>query len=197
MKRPVLLLSTLLMLVTIPVASAQSSPALSTGAGLLFAGVKSRLFTAEKNRLFKALALVVSKDKKHLVADFDKRSEYPYNIRVYPTDLNRDGAEDVFILYGNRLSGGAGADIVLFTKDKAGAYQKNLGFPAALPDVLATTNLGYPDLLIGGPGVEFPVWRWNGKEYALPRKVKDQEYGSLPGTAIETLSKAYVKTVNN
>ena len=28
---------------------------------------------------------------------------------------------------------------------------------------------GYPDLSIGGPGFCFPVWRWNGREYANQR----------------------------
>jgi hypothetical protein len=35
---------------------------------------------------------------------------------------------------------------------------------------MPTKNLGYPDLMIGGPGFEHPVWRWNGKEYNVYKK---------------------------
>jgi hypothetical protein len=41
-----------------------------------------------------------------------------------------------------------------------------------MPEFQKTFNLGYPDLLIGGPGFEQLVWRWNGKEYQFYKKVK-------------------------
>ncbi len=40
-----------------------------------------------------------------------------------------------------------------------------------MPEFQKTFNLGYPDLLIGGPGFEQPVWRWNGKEYQFYKTV--------------------------
>ena len=40
----------------------------------------------------------------------------------------------------------------------------------AMPDFLATKGVGgWPDIEMGGPGFCFPVWRWNGKAYALNR----------------------------
>jgi hypothetical protein len=48
-----------------------------------------------------------------------------------------------------------GSSIVVFIADKAGAYKMNLGFPGTLPDGLATANLGYNDLLVGGPALNF------------------------------------------
>ena len=84
-----------------------------------------------------------------------------------------------------------GSSIVLFILDKNGVYKKNLNFPGMLPDALATSNLGYADLLIGGPGMEFPVWRWNGKDYDYYKEIKDADYTKLKTTNVEDLSKAY------
>jgi hypothetical protein len=40
----------------------------------------------------------------------------------------------------------------------------------AMPNFLATKGVGgWPDIEMGGPGFCFPVWRWNGKAYALNR----------------------------
>ena len=71
----------------------------------------------------------------------------------------------------------------------------NLGFPGTLPDALSTTNLGYPDLLIGGPGFEFPVWRWNGKVYDFFKQVKEKDLKNLKSTSIEDVSKAYAASI--
>jgi hypothetical protein len=64
-----------------------------------------------------------------------------------------------------------------------------------MPDALSTTSLGYPDLLIGGPGFEFPVWRWDGNAYAYNRTVADADYAKLEKRSVEELSKAYLGTI--
>jgi hypothetical protein len=115
---------------------------------------------------------------------------------VYPTDLNKDGKEEIFIVYGNSYTSGmAGTSVAVFITDKNGVYKTNLNFPGMLPDALATNNLGYPDLLIGGPGMEFPVWRWNGKAYDYYKEVKDADYEKLKKTNVEDLSKAYISNI--
>jgi len=53
---------------------------------------------------------------------------------------------------------------------------------------MPTINKGYPDLIIGGPGFEFPIWRWNGKEYAYINKVKDQDLPKMKTKNIEDVS---------
>ena len=117
-------------------------------------------------------------------------ADYPFDAFVYPTDLNKDGIEEIFIAFGNTYtSGNTGSSIVVFIADKKAVYRMNLGFPGTLPDALATSNLGYPDLLIGGPGMEFPVWRWNGKAYDYFKSVKDSDYDKLKKTSVEDLSK--------
>lgn len=193
MKRSILLLSALFFLSSL--ISAQTPPALSLGARLLFADVKSRLTVAEKNQVFKALGFILSQKggkASAFIADADSK-EFPFGANVYPTDLNQDGTEEVFVVYGNTFtSGNTGSSVVLFIRPPGGRYQKNLDFPAVAPDVLTTANGGYPDLLIGGPGVEFPVWRWNGKAYALHRKLKDADYEKTPKLSLKAASQAYV-----
>ena len=82
-----------------------------------------------------------------------------------------------------------------FIANNGGIYKSNLNFPGTLPDALATINLGYPDLIIGGPGMQFPVWRWDGKMYNYFKDVKNADYEKLKKTNIEDVSKAYVNTI--
>ena len=169
---------------------------LTEGATLLFKNAKSNLSAAEKNKLFIDLQFRLSKDRKQFVADGDDSKDFPFDAQVFPTDFNKDGKEEIFIVYGNSYtSGGAGSSVVVFIKNAAGKYESQLGFPGMAPDVLATVNKGYPELLIGGPGSEFPVWKWNGSSYVLGRKVKDSEYEKLKKTSLEDASKAYQATI--
>lgn len=170
---------------------------LSKGAALLFKNVKSKLTASEKNKIFDSLKLKVSKDGKQFIVD-DEAADYPFDALVYPTDLNKDAKEEVFIVYGNSYTSGiTGSSVIVFIADKNGVYKTNLNFPGVLPDALATINSGYPDLLIGGPGMEFPVWRWNGKAYDYFKEVKDADYDKLKKTSIEDLSKTYAGTIKD
>ena len=164
---------------------------LNKASALLFKNTKTKLTALQKNKIFDSLGFKISKDGKQFIAD-DEAADYPFDAIVYPTDLNKDEKEEIFILFGNSYTSGmAGSSIVLFIADKNGSYKKNLNFPGMLPDALATINLGYPDLLIGGPGMEFPVWRWNGKAYDYYKEVKDADYEKLKKINVEELSKAY------
>lgn len=187
---PFLLLYTLLLF-------AQGSTQLKPIAGLLFKNVKTTISVTEKNSIATQLAFVASGNK-DLPFALDKDSkEYPFGAFVFPTDMNKDGKEEIFVFYGNGYtSGNTGSSIVVFIKNAAGAYMPHLGFPGTSPDILTTTNLGYPDLLIGGPGFEFPVLRWNGKTYNNHRTVKDKDYEKLKKTSLEDYSKAYQITIN-
>ncbi len=173
-----------------------SAQSLTEGATLLFKNSKSNLSVAEKNKLFIDLQFHLSKDRKKFVADGDVNKEFPFDPQLMPTDFNKDGREEVFIIYGNSYtSGGAGSTVIVFIKNAAGKYESQLRFPGSAPDVLATSNKGYPDLLIGGPGSEYLVWKWNGTSYVLDRKVKDSEYEKLKKTSLEEASKAYQATI--
>jgi hypothetical protein len=169
---------------------------LTTGSATLFSNCKSKLSNDEKNSIYKLLGFVLSADKDQPFASDKDSKDYPFAVIVMPTDMNKDGKEEIFISFGNSYtSGNTGSSISLFIKDAKGVYADNLGFPGIAPDVLATVSQGYPDLLIGGPGFEYPVWRWNGKVYVFSRNVKDADYAKLKKQNIEEVSKVYQLTI--
>jgi hypothetical protein len=158
----------------------------------LFRNVKTTLSPAEKNQVASELGFILSGNREEPFAQDKDSKENPFTAFVYPVDLNKDGKEEVFVSFGNTFTSGmTGSSISLFIKSASGAYVSNLGFPGTIPDVLSTANMGYPDLLIGGPGFEFPVWKWNGKEYVFSKKVKNEAYDKLKKESLEDLSKNY------
>ena len=176
--------------------SASAQAKLSDVASVLFKTVKTKLTIPEQNEIAKKLGFILSADKDQPFASDKDSKDYPFAALVMPTDMNKDGKEEIFISFGNSYtSGNAESSVSLFIKNAAGIYTLNLGFPGTTPDALATSNQGYLDLLIGGPGMEYPVYRWNGKEYAYLRDVKDADYGKLKSTNVAELSKAYQATV--
>ncbi len=165
---------------------------LSPLAAELFKGVKSLITIKEKNFIAQKTSFVLSGNK-DLSFALDKDSkEYPFGVMVMPTDLNKDGKEEIFITFGNSYtSGNTGSSIALFIKNAAGVYEMNFGFPGMSPDILTTINKGYPDLVVGGPGFEFPVFRWNGRSYNNYKKMTDAVYSKTKMTAAEDVSKKY------
>src|SRR5207249_4618117 len=104
----------------------------------------------------------------------------------------------IFVQFGNSYtSGNTETSISLFIKNTSGVYKNHLGFPGMLPDALSTVSQGYPDLLIGGPGFEFPVLRWNGKTYANHHMVKDDAYEKLKKKGVDVVSKEYQLTIKS
>lgn len=176
--------------------SSQSTNQLNGVATLLFKNVRSKLTVDEKNKIAAMLGFVLSGNTNEPFAQDKDSKEYPFNASVYTVDLNKDGKEEVFIVFGNSYtSGQTGSSLVLYIKNAAGSFLPHLGFPCISPDVLVTNNLGFPDLLIGGPSFEYPVYRWNGKTYDLFKKIKDAAYSQLKKTTLEDLSKAYQKSI--
>ena len=175
---------------------AQTTKSLSPEASSLFQNVKSKLPNEEKNFIAKKLGFILSGNK-DLPFALDKDSkDYPFGATVMPTDMNKDGKEEIFISYGNSFtSGNTGSSVVLFIKNSSGGYEMNLGFPGMTPDVLTTTSKGYPDILVGGPGFEDPVLRWNGKAYDNYKAIKDTEYEKLKKTSADKLSKQYQESI--
>ncbi|MEO8109748.1 MAG: hypothetical protein ABI594_06955 [Ginsengibacter sp.] len=154
-------------------ATSKTTGQLSAVAGMLFKNVKSKLTDADKNQIADMTGFVLVPQKDEPFAQDKESLDYPFAAVVTVTDMNKDGIEEVFIQFGNSYtSGAAGANIVLYIKNKQGKYDVNLGFPGVEPQQLKTGFGGYPDLLIGGPGMEGPVWRWNGKEYVYYKSMK-------------------------
>jgi hypothetical protein len=96
--------------------------------------------------------------------------DQPVQADTEVVDLNGDGLPEVFVQVGGSCYGAAGAQLSLLIKDKLGHWQSNFGFPAGGYKLLSTKNKGYPDIEIGGPGLCFPVWRWNGTQYAIHKR---------------------------
>ena len=176
--------------------SAQTTNKLSPLAAELFKSMKTTTTIDEKNFIAKQVGFVLSGNKEQPFAQDKDSKEYPFTATVLPTDLNKDGKEEVFISFGNTYtSGNTGSSIVLFIKNTKNIYEMNLGFPGMTPDVLTTINKSYPDLVVGGPGFEFPVFRWNGKIYDNYKTISDSVYGKTKMTSAEALSKEYQKTL--
>jgi hypothetical protein len=188
----VLIAGMLLLSFTIFAQTARLSPL----AAELFKGVKSLITISEKNFIAQQTGFILSGNKEQPFALDKDSKEYAFSITVFPTDLNKDGKEELFIRFGNTYtSGNTGSSVALFIKNASGVYEMNFGFPGMLPDVLTTANKGYPDVVIGGPGIEFPVFRWNGKAYDNYKIIKDGEYEKIKKTNAEELSKKYQQAI--
>lgn len=186
-----------LMLISEVYAQSGTVNSLTKGAQMLFKSTESKLNNAERNLIFKRLGFVLT-GQLDLPFALDKESlDYAFTAGAFVTDMNLDGKEEIFVLYGNSYTSGmTGMSAVLFIKDGMGNYNANLGFQAMV-SILPTTNLGYPDLLIGGPGFEFPVWRWNGKQYDLYKKMKSEVLEKTGTIEVEELSKRYLESLKN
>lgn len=193
MKPLVLYTISLLLLLQV---SAQTRNSLTPVANALFKEVRTRITDPDKNSVAALLGFVMSGSKEGVFAQDAGSREFPFNATLYPVDLNNDGREEIVVNWGNSYtSGNTGMSVTLFIKNASGKYVSQLGFPGTLPDVLAVGYKGFPDLLIGGAGMEFPVYRWNGKAYVLHRTVRDAEYGKLKMTSLEEMSRKYQENI--
>ena len=166
---------------------------LSDGTQLLFKNTKSKLSIEEKNKLFENLNLELSKDKKEFVAD-----GFSLEAHIYPTDMNKDGTEEIFVVLASAaLYGNVGKTFFLYMKNSLGEYRQQPKIGGGIPTILSTKNLEYNDILIGLPGMEFPVWRWNGKNYIFYKNIKNEAMEKMASTQIEDFSKSYTSTIKD
>ena len=101
---------------------------------------------------------------------FEPTCNAPLDYDAEVIDLNGDGQPEVFTnVHGSCLGGMAAVHMDLLIKGSNGRWTSQFGFPG-MYTVLKTKNKGFPDIEIGGPGNCFPVWRWNGRQYALHKK---------------------------
>jgi hypothetical protein len=136
------------------------------GYSLLFKHSGKKLSLAEKQQIYNLLVsdtgIAVATDGKSLSEE--TCGIIDFNVRI--VNLNIDNKAEVVISGGNScFSGMTGNSLWLFIKDKYGNYHLNFGFPAADYKMLKTKSKGYHDLLIGGRGFCFNIWRWDGNKY--------------------------------
>ena len=99
----------------------------------------------------------------------ESESYSPGTIETY-RDLNGDGRAEAVVTEGGAICYGmTGTHFWLLSKQANGGW-KLMTEETAMPDFLPTKGAGgWPDIQRGGPGFCFPVWRWNGRAYALHR----------------------------
>jgi hypothetical protein len=147
--------------VTISIACAATLHAQTEGHQLLFPD-STTISEEDQRAIFDQLGLSVSADGTSLEAP----DCGPIFGQVEEADLNGDAVVEVFVLAGNSCTSGMyGSTVTLFIKDGEGHYGSHLGFPAGGWTMLETSNAGFSDIAIGGPGFCEGVWRWDGTTY--------------------------------
>lgn len=126
---------------------------------------------AERAAIFKAAGFVQrgSDWRSRDCEGLEGASYTPGSVDIY-TDLNGDGRADAVISEGSGICYGiTGTHFWLLSKQSTGSWTVMLsGLGIAEP--LRTMGAGgWPDILVGGPGFCFPVYRWNGTAYARNR----------------------------
>lgn len=177
------------------VAQNRPTPAARTGEGILMEGARilfqqsgSKLTPAQKNTLYRKLGLQVAANKKGFRMD-----GFDVGARAYPVDLNKDGVEEVFVVMDGLLFGNTGEGVALFMRNSAGVYEQQEEVAGGIAVILDKHSNGYPELVIAGPGFEFPLYRWNGKSYTHVRNISDDELQSAQTALVEEASREYLK----
>lgn len=85
-------------------------------------------------------------------------------------DLNGDGRPEAVVVEGGSYCyGNTGTAFWLLSQQANGGWTL-IYSETGIAEFLKTKGVGgWPDISIGGPGFCFPVWRYNGKAYALNR----------------------------
>lgn len=93
----------------------------------------------------------------------------PGSIDTY-RDLNGDGRAEAVVNEGGAICyGNTGVHFWLLSKQANGAWKLMMS-ETGMPEFLAVKGAGgWPDIELGGPGFCFPVYRWNGRAYAIHR----------------------------
>jgi hypothetical protein len=149
------------------------------GAEFLFKEIKTLLSDDDKNTIFLQTGIYYDPVKKNLTPG-KGISNKEFLLEVYPTDMNGDGKEEIFI--GETM--GANANQKHFFQvfiPKKGKYQfaGKIEIPASAYYlfVYKTTNGGYNDIGFNTPP---KIYRFNGTEY--------KESGLKPGDYINVIS---------
>lgn len=143
----------------------------------LFANTVTTLNFIQKVEIFKLTGFKLDPNSDSMfVSGYDDDNEFPFDAYIYNTDFDKDGREEIFISYGNPFtSGRTGNSIMLLMPDYNNKYWQNFDFPGLPPECLKSSTV-FPDLLIPGPGFQYPVWKWDGQKYNFNRQVSDDFY---------------------
>lgn len=149
------------------------------GAELLFKDVKTSISDVDKNDIFLQTGLYYDPAKKNLTPG-KGISTKDFILQVYPTDMNRDGKEEIFIGETKGVSPKQKQTFEVFIP-KNGKYmvagKMDIPTTAYYLFVYKTTNFGYNDIGYNSPA---KLYRYNGSEY--------KESGLKPGDYIEVIN---------
>lgn len=125
---------------------------------LLFGDHPRLLSPREESDIVEALGFTMSEDRTQLV---DSTCGLPITWSVRYLDLGADARPEVVVDYGNACTSGmAGTSVTIFTRSDDGGLDVALSLPGLIAEVRPRRDGLFSDLLIGGPGFCFGVWRW-------------------------------------
>jgi hypothetical protein len=138
----------------------------------------------------------VTPDSKQFYINDGYSSEYPFDVFVYPVDINKDGVEEIALVYGHPAISGDNVISTLFIKNDQGHYNAYFGFSGSLI-ILPNSGKDFPNIAIGGPGFTFPVWNWNGKNYTNYGTITNDTLEKSNPLFLEEASRLYVESISN
>jgi hypothetical protein len=137
---------------------------------LLAAMVAASAPLEEEAAIFKAAGFTLTAGKWRTDCDQPDSGSYePGAIETY-RDLNGDGRPEAVVTEGSTFCyGNTGTGFRLLTKAASGRWTVLHKSPG-MAEFLKTRGVNQmPDMSVGGPGLCFPVLRWNGKSYERVR----------------------------
>lgn len=141
---------------------------------LLLAGeapaVGAQLSPADEAAAFKAAGYLRKGKHWRGACDDPGTASYMPPVIQAVRDLNGDGRPEAVIVEGGTYCyGNTGQGFQLVSQQADGGWRLITG-DTGIPNFLPTRGAdGWPDIEIGGPGFCFPVYRWNGRQYAQHR----------------------------
>jgi hypothetical protein len=170
----------LLLLGPLMVATGACAQAVPPDSDLLFRGGSGSLSAEDRAEIHALLGVTLVESPEGTLQVEGVECSQPTEVEVTLRDLDGDGREEVFVALSNFcLYGNTGTATSVFIRDGEGTFRRHLGFPGFVDVLEDDIHLGFPDLLIGGPGFCFPVWRWNGEAYDFHRQ-EEQIPGGCP-----------------
>jgi len=130
---------------------------------------QAELTPAEQAAVFKAAGFKQGAEGRYIRCEEDPPTLSYSPGRIEMEDLNGDGQPEAWVKEGSLFCyGNTGEAFVLLNKG-AGGWRVLLD-AVGVPTLQQSKRSGWPDIEVGGPGFgKFPVYRWDGKAYILPR----------------------------
>ncbi len=159
----------------------------SNEAKQLFSGVKTRLNADEKNQV----AVLTGLSLNQTTGKFESEGE-EVDVQLMPLDIDHDKNEDLFVItYSMFLYGNTGQGFNLLMKNENGKYHSVLSLPG-IPGLIYKQGNIMPDIQVGGPGFDFPIYSWKNNSYQLDRGY--QLTGKV--SSLDDLCRTYASNLN-